>query len=89
MSTSYFIDEKFRIEIENAFLTDLDGETRVRSCIANVADSDEVDSETNDVAMDSGDDREWCTFRCPNSFLESKKGLARLQRCPGAVRSGV
>ena len=81
-------NRKLKIE-KKVFQTDLDGEARVRGCIANVANSDEVDSETDNVAMDSGDDREWRTFGCSYSFLESKKGLARLQRCPGAVQSGV
>jgi len=64
------------LEIGN---TDLDGEARVRSCISNVANSDEVDAETNNMAMYSGNDREGRTFRCPDGFLESKKGLARLK----------
>jgi len=67
------------LEIGNKCHTDLDGEARIRSCISNVANSDEVDAETNNMAVYSGDDREGRTFRCPDGFLESKKGLARLK----------
>ena len=82
MSTSYFISKiqnsTLKLEIGNAFNADLDGEARVRGGISNVADSNEVNAETNNVAMYSGDDREWRTFRCPDGFLKSKQGLARL-----------
>ena len=74
----FHFENSLNLEIGNAFHTDLDSEARVRRGIANITDSDEVDAETNNMAMYSGDDRKGRTFRCPDGFLESKKGLARL-----------
>jgi len=69
--------------------THLDGKLGISSSVADVTGADHVNPETNNVAMDSCDDREGAALRCADRMLELEELLAHGERGAGAVAACV